>query len=309
MAAASHVGSVRIQRPNHVARLFASCLLMLLVALVVGCEQTQTVSTKVQPKPAQMPSYQQIVEGYNAHSKHFDRLWSRTRVRLTWYDENDKRHSVDGDDSKLIMKLPRDLAFTIGKLGKTGMWIGSNEKYYWMFQLQEDPKSLTFGAYDNLGLPCTRSVNLPVHPQHVPWLLGAVQINPQPAMTPAPVKWDNGRYVIDPPDQPVRLWIDARTMLAKRVQLLDDYGNPAVVADLWGHQRVEMARFSPDRWPLVPTRIEISVPGEKGGARIDLSDMTDGRKEDRINEAAFDLVRLQKALKPDKVESLDAACE
>ncbi len=288
---------------------FKAVLCMLMLTAMWGCETPPKQQAHKQAPPAQLPSYQQVVEKYNANTRHFDRLWARTKVRLTWYDRDDKKHSINGDDSKLIMMLPQDLALTIGKLGKTGMWIGSNEKYYWMFELHDEPKTLTFGAYDNLGLPCTRSVSLPVHPQHMPWLLGVVQLNATPSMTPAPVRWDNGRYVIEPPDHPVRLWIDARTGMAKRVELLDGAGEPAVAAVLWGHRRVEMGRFTADRWPLVPTRLEITIPGEKGSARIELDDMTDGRDEDRINQAVFDLVRLQRALKPDEVIALDENCQ
>ena len=286
-------------------------VLMSCLSVLFACEGPERAQTPTQgtPRPAQMPSYAQLVERFNVNADRFERLWARAHVEVTWYDEDGEEHQEVGDDSRLIMVMPDNLALTLGKLGQNAAWIGSNSDAYWLFELRADPKTLTFGRYRYVGMPCSQQLPTPVHPLHLPRMLGVVPIEAYPPEGSPPVKWVEGAYVIEPPQTATRYTLDPQTALPTRVDLLDARGEAAVTAMLSERRGVQTQGVNPSFWPTVPSHIVVQLADEQHEAVIDLSEPSDGRSNNRIREdRVFDLDRLRRAFKPERVVDLDARC-
>jgi hypothetical protein len=106
------------------------------------------------------PSYTQLVKRYNDNVRALDRVWTSTEVHVRWENEDGKQRSEHGD-GHLIMARPRKVALTVGKLGNTILWAGSNEHGYWLFDTR-DEGTVFYGRYENLNKPCSRSLPVPV---------------------------------------------------------------------------------------------------------------------------------------------------
>lgn len=277
------------------------------LALVPGCQPPRDRGP-VGP-PAALPSYVELAERYNANVVGLDRLWARASVRVVFRDQRGKWKTETGEDSLVMVEPPHRVAISVGKLGKTALWAGSDKDMYWLFD-NLDARTVWYGRTENLGRPATRPLPLAVHPHRLVALLGVTPINPQAPTDAETVHWEDGQYRIDVPDQSLRLWLDPQTALPRRAALLDEAGRITVMAWLSGELRVEKAGV-PDRanWPRIADRIEAKVMNEDATLTVWLRDATDGRGSDRIERAmagAFHFGRLIQALNPQQAIDLDA---
>lgn len=255
--------------------------------------------------PDETPSYGEIVERYNANLEHLDRLWSRSVVSMRWRDEDDRRRYEQGEGHFIFMS-PDRVAMTVGKLGDVMLWAGSDEQRYWIFDLR-DAGVGHHGLHENAGRPCSRELPLPVQPRAVPHLLGLLPLEDVDGRD-LPVEQIRGHHVVEPPETRLRLMLHPRTALPVRVDMLDDAGEPMIVARLDRHEYVETEGVARLASPRIATRATVHAVGEDAELSMSLSGLTDGRRFDTIDERVFDLEFLQERHQPAEVVDLDAAC-
>jgi hypothetical protein len=77
-----------------------------------------------------------------------------------------------------------------------------------------------------------------------------------------------------------------------------------MIAELSDYARLEQEGKGLGRQPQVPSRIEVTLPGREAKLKLSLSDMTDGRRRDKISDVQFDLERLLKIHDPERVREL-----
>jgi hypothetical protein len=277
-------------------------LLLLYCMLLGGC-----VAPGMPPVNVEKLSYAQLAAKYNANLARVDRLWARTVVEIQWLDG--KKKKFEQGEGHLILMLPNQVAFDIGKVGSVMMWAGSDDLRYWLMDLR-DRHVAYVGTHANAGRLSVDDLPVPVQPLELVRLLGVVPIDPDADRSPAPVRWADGCYVVSPPGQHCTLWINPTDFHASRIDLLNDEGGPRVSCVLTRFETIEIEHQPPGAWPKIATKLAITVAahGRASEAKMSvfLSDLTDGREDEKIREQAFDFDALRKMFKVDDVVDLDA---
>ncbi|MFP4145352.1 MAG: hypothetical protein ACOCTI_06900 [Phycisphaeraceae bacterium] len=284
---------------------------LLAAAVLAGCAPTRIAGPGRLPevdRPAgPVPSYREIAERYNANLSGLDRLWATSVTSLRWVDEEGDRQFEQGEGNFIFVQ-PRNVALTIGKLGEPKLWGGSSETHYWLFELLGDPETAWIGRHRYIGRPCARELPIPVNPTRVPYLLGLLPLE-QEIDDPPEVEVYRGYYVLYYRQDQLRMVLDPETYRPVRVDLTNEAGESVVISRLYDPEGVDMLGIPAAAGPKVASRAEIFVPGEEAQMKLFLSNLTDGREEGKINEAAFNLDRLIRAYEPERLILLDEACE
>lgn len=274
----------------------------LLFLALLGCETTPTARPAFD-QPAEMPTYALLVSKHNTRVQGIERFWARSVIEIRWLDETGTSRFEQGD-GHLILDLPYHSALTIGKLGHTKLWAGSNETYFWLFD-ELDTKKLYLGRHDGASDPNTPGIRqrspLPIRPVDLPRLLGILPIaedmgavnNGKPA-----VQWVDSMFMIEPAGEQMRYYFHPITYRVLRIDLLDfPTGKVILTAHLDKPERIEAEKAAIG--PFLNTRVEVITPGQKGNMIMYLSDMTDAER--KVNPRAFDLEVLKANLKPDVI--------
>jgi len=290
--------------------LFSVFLLSCFPAFLSCCVPAPPVGPGVQAieQRGTLPTYPELAERYNANLAGLDRLWARADVLLKYKDERGRWRSDRGDDSKLLMIAPDQVALSVGGIGPPVLWIGGDAMRYWVFHLRED-KPVYFGRRDHIDHPATQSLPSPVYPHQLPWMLGLVPLDEQAHPTPA-VEWHKGYYLIEPPGANVRMLIDPRTARPIRIDMLDAVGRSRLAVRLHDPIPLERPRDATGPAPHVPSHIEAWVLGEDTHVTLRLRTVRDGRGDRAIERAfasAFDFERLIQAHQPGVMVDLDAS--
>ena len=283
---------------------FSLLTFLLFACTLASCKTDDVGSATFAPESDRpLPTYETLVELHNRNTARLDRLWSRSTVVVQWTDENDKRKRRQGE-GRLIFIRPDRVALEVGKVGHTLMWFGCNETHYWLFDLSEEPETAYLGKHKNLERPTTQ-LAIPLQPQQVFYLLGAMPIDPLEVPDDPAVEWHDGGYLIEPPGTNTRMLLDEKTALPRRIDLIDDKGRSLVICKLDDPAWVEQDDAGPGQWPKLATRAEITVPGQAAKLTLHLNDMTDGEEFDQIDERVFDFEVLLSVLKPKVAVDLD----
>jgi hypothetical protein len=271
-----------------------------------GCAELPRVVE--QEAPEQFPSYEELVDRYNRNLDGVDRLWARAVVELEWEDE--KGGHFEQGEGHLIVVLPDRVALSLGKLGKTMFWAGSDGQRYWLFDTRDDKSKLYVGRNDHpVDLDENgRRVGFPIRPPELLKMLGIARIEPGVGAGGA-VGWREGCYVIEPPGTSLRFHLDPQTARPRRIDLVDSQGNELVTARLSGWETMTLSGVGPGAYPRVATRFEVVEPARHGTMTLFLSGVTDGKDEGRITSKVFDLQKLREVFKPREIVDLDAPVE
>ena len=295
------VGIIRIAYVSSKASTMRHFVLPLLLLALLGCETTPTAPAFDQP--AEMPTYALLVSKHNARVKGIERFWARSVIEIRWLDANGSSRFEQGD-GHLILDLPYHSALTIGKLGHTKLWAGSNETYFWLFD-ELDTKKLYLGRHDGQSDPAIPGPRqrspLPIRPVDLPRLLGILPIDaslgPDNDGKPG-VQWVDSMFMIEPAGEQMRYYFHPITYRVLRIDLLDvQTGKVILTAHLDKPERIEAENAAIG--PFLNTRIEVITPGQEGNMIMYLSDMTDAAR--KVNPRAFDLEVLKGNLKPDVI--------
>lgn len=284
-------------------------LLGLIVATALtGCRGPQPIPQRL-PAPVQVQpapvSYAQVVERYNAHVAPLDQLWSSAVAQLRWRDEEGRSRFEQGEGN-LIFARPGRMAFTVGKLGKPLIWAGSDEARYWLIDLQDDGVAYV-GRHRFAGQPCAEPLPLPLNPRDVLHLLGLLPLESTPPSPPA-VGLVADFYLIEPPGLNLRMLVEPATGQPVRVDLLDADGRSVLVSRLSNPEAVEVEGLPPGSWPRIATQAHIEALDQEGQVTISLTNLSDGRRFDRLNPRVFDLDALLARFKPAQIRLLDEGC-
>ena len=278
-----------------------ACLACLFLAIAsTGCNTT----TPVAGPPAELPNYADLVGKYNAKHGGLDKLWTRAVVEVTWKD-GDKDRFEQGEGN-LIISQPSSTALSVGKLGNTVLWAGSNNDMSFLFDLKENDTTLYTIRNPNIGHPAAKPLPVSVKPTDLIKLLGIAPIDASKLPEDPAVEWVDGGYLIEPPGTGTRLVLSADGVPV-RVDLLDDAGHSKVIAKLSNPESVDKLSglFGGS---VLNTHIEVTVPGKSDKFVIHLSDQSGGPDEARVTDDVFSLEKLTEGLKPSKTVELDKAC-
>ena len=268
-----------------------TCILLIwMVAGLSGCgsSQVQVRQPTYQKQPATMPSYQQLVAGHNRNVAGLSRIWAKADIDVTYRNDKGKVKKESGDESKLLLELPANVALSFGKFGLGSlMWAGADSQHFWFMDLLGE-KSMLFGSHQSLELYSIRNLPLQIKPADIPMLLGVLPLNPN---TQSPVGWERGYYTIIPRGSNVKFLIDPVSFAVRQVIVLSQSGRPIVISTLDHPYTLDLANTNDVAKLHLSVRIDVPAEGFKMVAK--LSSVTDAkpgvsRAKDKAFRRSFD---------------------
>ncbi len=228
-----------------------------------------------------------VIAGYNARAQRVTSLWARVAVVLEGKDAEGSplRERAEGH---LQIVPPTDVAITLGKLGETNLYFGSNDRLYWWFDMTDSAlKTARFGRHALVTPEKIDRLGLPIHPLDLVEALGITPIDPAGAdVTPGE---QPGTSVIT---TPARRGLRRVTVRDDRfepvnIRLLSPGGGVLLDVDLSRYRL--LAGLEPGEAPLrVAERVRVRMAGFDGEIRLTLHEPT--RKA--IKPIAFDPAKL-----------------
>lgn len=275
-----------------------SLALLAMLVMLTGCKTTSKVDVSKLGPP---PSAQELAALHNGRVAGLPTLWARVSVRARGTYDDSSTFEEQGEGHLQIVK-PDRISLTIGKLGETYFSFGANENRYWSFDLSSsDRKTMLIGDLAQVTPEKAAALGLPVHPAELITLTGIAPIELARA---GGTRWsDDGKSVgISVPSRwgGFTLWIDPRTGLVVRAQAFDRDDRLIATAVL---SRYKAAAVPGAPAVMVPGKVEITSPDERGFIRIELS----GPESRDIRPMSFDPDRLKRAYRVNETIDLDAS--
>lgn len=266
-----------------------------------GCEDLKKSRIDAPARPINIEA---VRSSYNARLARISQFWSRATVEIDWTDAQG-RHFEQGD-GPFILRRPAQIALTLGKLGNTLYWIGSDSHRYWYFDLNSKPTAGHVGLISELDSIDPGSLPIALQPGDLFELLGLV-----PLPTGAPTRTENqgGKpeliftHAAGTSANPtsVQVAVDPYTSTARRIRILDKAGKLAVESELdEEYIPVKLSDQPPAQWPEIPANLRITIPARQTRIKITLTDPVDG-KSGKVQDVQFDFDRLIQILKPARV--------
>jgi len=253
-----------------------------------------------------------VIARHNDRVRRLNQMWSRAVVEVEWVDEKGKARFEQGD-GPLILRKPHELALAVGKLGNTMYWLGSDAGRYWLLQLDPpdgEPRAAYVGHHGPAAEAELKRMPLPIRPDLLMQLMGVSTV-------PLPDD-DAGVKVAQSDPEAVVAHIESRQTPGmrelrfdpakarlQRVVIHDEEGRVIAEAELSRYKTVELRGVPLGGWPEIPHRIELRLPRRQATATLFLSQTTDGRADEKVRDAQFDLERLLRAFRIDRVELID----
>ncbi|QQE11126.1 hypothetical protein JD969_16725 [Planctomycetota bacterium] len=275
--------------------------LLLTSLLLPACKNSQTVipeTDKLLPKPISPTASltaDELIAKYNDNIKPIDYLRASATFDLKYVDEEKETHHENGSGN-FYFQRPLDMTLVLKKAGIEIFWAGSNPDLYWLFDLHND--ELFYGYHKFASDPNTLRLSIPIQPQDVTALIGFKTLNEELEGMRAPLKYINGYSVLD--QNNFRYYINPDTGLPARIDYLDPITQIPVVASLLTHGK-SYTDTKPS--PKLPARADIYAINADAYLKLYLHDYTHRKP----NEKLFDLNRMIKVHKPNKVMQLDQA--
>lgn len=280
------------------------CLALLATLPLLGCETAPRRDTP----PERVPTYDALVRAHNQRVENLDRVWARATVVI---DSPDGRGGTrrDQGEGHLQVVRPRNVALSVGKLGETGFYLGSNDERYWWFDLRgsdEGPMAYV-GSHAGARDAAAAQMDAPVHPLDLIDVLGVQPLPEREAPTgPGERVWpteDGLLQIVLPARLGYRLLsFEPGTLRLRRVELYSDDAELLLIAELERYGPVRLVEGG-GNWPEMPDRVRLDAPGE--GVAVTLTLYGLENRGSRQSMAPFDLDRLLRAYRIDEVVDLD----
>lgn len=272
------------------------------LAVLAGCASDR-------PDPAPAPSTvvpvdpEAITAAWNARVADLDRLWARVTLVVNTVDAEGEpvREQAEGH---LQIERPRRVALSLGKLGETYLYLGSNdERYWWIDAIDRDNRVGVLGRHELVTPRKAAALGVPVHPLDLVELIG---ILPLPDNTTFTNGDEPGTIDATRPVGAAELtWVlDAESYTPRRAVLTGPEGEVLLEAE---HEAYQFARVRDDlaARPRVPGRVVVNVPSIPARVRLALYEP----ENKPIKPVAFDQERLFRAFRVDTVHDLDETAE
>lgn len=277
------------------------CMTLLLV-VPVGCGSSPDAARDPDEIPITPVNNSDVVGAYNARAERITSLWSRASVVLEGEDAEgrDLRERAEGH---LQIVPPNHVAITLGKIGETHLYFGSNDALYWWFDMTDSGfKVARFGRHALVTPEKIDRLGLPIHPLDLVETIGITPLPVDPANTETIPGDESGTTIIVTPTR--RVTIHSGRAEPSRIELTGPDGQILLGVDLSRYRL--MGGLEPGEAPLrIPERVRVRMAGFDGEIRISLFEPT--RRE--IKPVAFDPSTLADVYGLDALLDLDRPAE
>lgn len=274
----------------------------LAATLLAGCSQPKpdTSGTPVKEPFIPGPPIADVAAKYNKNADLLRQLFAPVTVRIAYTDSKGERHNEQGE-GRLQLVQPDHVAMSVGKIGETYFWLGSDSQQYWWADLSGKPRQMFVGAHVNYNKSQARKVGVVVAPLDLVRLLGIVSLPDNGVTQFSADRKRIGVTTTLPSGTRQRTWIDATTYLATKIELYNTKGECEIVADLSEPGGVDIKGRAERPW--INTRVIIVHAASNSEFTLDLSEMQDGAG--RMVAEAFDEAEVAKHLRVEKTYDLD----
>lgn len=283
--------------PRAIRGAMHAAAMLLLTAAPLGCRTgggSQDTSRLVDPAP--------VVERYNARTERVTTLWARASAVIEGEDAEgrDLRERAEGH----FQIIPPDrVALSLGKVGNTNLYFGSDDTFYWWFDMiDSERKVATVGRHATITPDKIDALGLPIDPLNLVDTLGITPLPTDMGRIVAKPARERGSVVLSAPTRRGvrRYTIDEATGEPSRVELIGPGGVAAL--DVGLSRYTLLKGLSPDEAPLrVPGRIVVRMRGFEGEIRFELYEP----ERKRIRPVAFRVDQLIEAYGIDALVDLD----
>lgn len=302
-----HTRSTRHDRARAIARTVSCALtLVLLVPALAACksggDSTPGSSGSRSPDRGKIVDPAPVIERFNARAERVTSLWARASAVIEGEDAEgrDLRERAEGH----FQIIPPDrIAMSLGKLGNDNLYFGSDDTFYWWFDMIDSQRKIaTVGRHASITPAKIDALGLPIDPLN---LIDALGITPLPtdlgSVVARPASDRSAVVLSAPTRRGVRRYtIDRETGEPSRVELIGPGGVAALDVSLTRYRLIRGLEQGED--PLrVPERIVVRMNGFEGEIRFELYDPE--RKD--IRPVAFRVDLLIDAYGIDELVDLD----
>lgn len=272
--------------------------------LLGACSNDKAKEPEPIPAPAVVkpgPAYAEVAVKYNANVEHLSKLFSFVVVQIEYTDKKGERHHEQGE-GRLQVIQPYHVAISVGKVGETFFWLGSDSQRYWWLDLSGKPRVMFVGAHETYAKSQARRVGAVVAPLDLVRLIGVV-----PLAKTGQTQWSaDGKRVgivnmLDNGGRE-RVWVDPKTYLPSSIEIFNAKGELEITSTLSEPDGVTISGMG--ERPTLNRKIEVKSAAGDAWISLTLSDMEDG--SGRMVPESFDPAALAKHYRVDTIYDLDA---
>ncbi|MBM4018339.1 MAG: hypothetical protein FJ288_08455 [Planctomycetes bacterium] len=215
----------------------AAAAIALAAILLAGCGPTRGPAAPAAEPLRLAPA--EVIARHNAWADSVQHIWSRAAVRLVIPrdDGGNGRDRYDMDGHLFLAKPDR--LFLHGQvLGQEVFKLGMNQERFWLW-IRPKVNAVWTGRRGEAG-----ERQFILAPADLAAALGVFRIDLEP-QTPAALEAQPGAYVLTLQRRAAggvlparRTWLDRRTLRPRRIDLFDEAGAPAVMAELLAYERI-----------------------------------------------------------------------
>lgn len=236
--------------------------LAILIAAAAACSSACCSTPRPAPKAAEFgppPAYADLAARYNQRCARLEKLKAPVTLVIDAPDDKGGRRK-EQVEAYLQFLAPSKLSVRVDKVGQTLAVLGCDETRYWWIDLSE--KSAAFvGTHQRATPQAAAKFGIPIHPLD---LADVLAIAPLPGEARPPARAADGTLMVTLPSRGAgwgerRVFVDEKSALPTRVEVLDADGGKALSAALSRFVQVEVEddHFAPAR---MASRIEIELP-------------------------------------------------
>lgn len=266
---------------------------LLAAIFLCGCS-----AAKRDPHPVIETTLEAVLDAHNERAAGLDRFWARASVQVIGRTEDGRlREQAEGH---LQIVRPDRVALSLGKLGKTQLYLGSNaDVYWWIDMVDPDQKSVVFGRHDLVTQRKAELLGVPVYPRDLVGLLGITPIDP--ARVIGGLQQAKGRLIVDVQvgGGRMRVYFSGLLIEPVRVEMYDLDDRLQVASDLERYDYVTVVGDARSK-PRVAEKIVLTLSDDTV-VRISLYDP----ENKVIRDSAFELDRLVRGYRIEQAYDLD----
>lgn len=269
-----------------------------IACVFVSCTSPQPLDNSTQP-PKVAFTAAELLEKHNIRAAQLDQFHAYGVVEINWIDDQGK-HNNQGD-AELWIDQPHKTALRIDKVSDVLLWLGSNDTYWWLFDMLNKPTTLHSGSIADAAGRFNVGEIVSVHPLTLLDLLG---------ITPLEKIEDEGAYYDSEkkqwtlkaagPNAPLQLTFDASARLIS-IEALNENNQTIATSELKEYESVKRVGVNPLNWPKVATHITITLADQGGSVLLALNKDMDSAIDEVLAERVFDLEAIKTSLRPERV--------